>query len=125
MKKQLLLVLGLFVACVTFAQTDARSFEYSVRTPQHLSRAEITAFIAKSNFENYRLLNNRTTLTFDNGFDIVLLSANEMQAAGLISNTNAYSENFPKTFRLPVFHLADNGFITAGYNAYDKKYRAQ
>ena len=105
-----------------FSQTPAGSYECRITLAQPLSVAQISGFISKLSFENYRLLNNKTTLVFDNGFDIILLSANDANSAGLIKDISTYAENFPRDFKLPIFHMTDNGNVGAGYSNYDKKY---
>ncbi len=103
-------------------QTPAGSFQCHIQSAQTLSVGEISTFLTKANFENYRLRNDKTTLVFDNGFQIILMSATEAQQQGLIANASNYQASFPKEFKMPVFHMSDNGKIVAGYDAIGKKH---
>jgi len=97
-------------------QTIPHSFECQLNPGyQEFTAKDITTFICKSQFENFRLLDRRDTLTFDNGFVIVLFSANELQKAGLINNTDSYQSSFPPKYKLPVFHVNTEGQIAAAY----------
>jgi hypothetical protein len=118
MKKHLLTILVLFLSTSVFCQTPAKSFECNSHgSIQAFSQNKIDSFICRSNFENFRLLDQRVTLTFDNGFDIILLSANELQRSGVISNAASYQAAFPPNYHLPKFHINQSGQIAAEYQA--------
>jgi hypothetical protein len=123
MKKYLLFILTLFLSASIFCQTPANSFEYHAHgSIQTFTQNQIDTFISRSNLEGFRLLDQRVTLTFDNGFDIILLSAKELQQLGMLSNTASYQATFPGDFTLPKFHLNPNGQIAAEYPT-NKKFK--
>jgi hypothetical protein len=112
------LIISLVLSQYIFAQTPIAGFECHMHPGfQGFTQNQIDTFISKGNYEGYRLLDRRTTLSFDNGFEIILLSANEMLHSGLIGNTSAYPAAFPDKYTLPVFHLAAGGWVSAGYTA--------
>jgi len=101
-----------------FCQTLAKSFDYQFHgSSQAFTKNQIDSFICKSNFENFRLQDQRVTLTFDNGFDLILLSANELQQSGVISNASTYQTAFPPNYHLPKFHINQSGQVAAEYQA--------
>ncbi len=118
--KKLILACILFLSMTVFGQTPQGSFHCMMKPGQAMSETDINNNISKANFENYRLLDHRVTLTFDNGFDIVLLSANEAQTLGLINNVSSYQATFLPKFQLPVFHMTADGKIGAAYHANSK-----
>jgi hypothetical protein len=114
------LLLAAFIFCISSAAysqalTLPGSFVSHVTTAQSMSQADINTNISKISFENYRLKDQKVTLTFDNGFAIVLLSATEAQALGLISNAASYPAAFDPKFKLPVFHMTPDGKVSAAY----------
>ena len=122
MKKVLLISLVVSSSFWSFAQTPPGSFTCKMQTRQELSSELINATLIKQDLEPYRLFDKRTTLKFDNGFEVELLSAQEIEALHMIANAAVYHEVFPPGFRMPVFHMAGNGFVTAAYTIFDKKY---
>jgi hypothetical protein len=85
-------------------------------TIQGLTQSQIETNISKGNFEQYRLMDKRTTLSFDNGFEVILLSANEAAHLGLIANTAGYQTAYPVSYKLPVFHMdPQQGWTYAAY----------
>jgi len=121
MKKFLPIILVSLISGFAFSQTALHSFESHLQpTVQGLTQSQIELYISKGNFEPYRLQDKRTTLTFDNGFEIILLSANEAERIGLISNASSYQVDFPKTYKIPVFHMSPQGFVVAAYPANPK-----
>lgn len=82
------------------------------------SVADITPYenaILKANLENFRYRNNRALITFNNGVQFELLSANELVAAGHYINIANYKTGDDPAYIAPVFQLASNGFLIAGY----------
>jgi hypothetical protein len=121
MKKFLTIILVSLISGFAFSQTALHSFECHLQPSiQGLTTSQIELYISKGNFEPYRLLDKRTTLKFDNGFEVILLSANEAAGMGLISNASSYQPDFPGKYKIPVFHMSPQGFIVAGYNANPK-----
>lgn len=112
MKKKITLILSLFICLSAFSQTVLHSFEYQAKPNfTEFTQTQIETFISKADFEQYRLLDKRVTLSFDNGFEIVLLSANEAAAAGLLSNPTSYPKKLTTHYGLPTFHLTSDGHI--------------
>ena len=112
MKKKLPLILGLLLSLSAFSQTSLHSFEFQAKPNfQEFTQTQVETFISKSDLENYRLQDKRVTLSFDNGFDIILLSANEAAVAGLISNPTSYPKRSASHYGLPGFHLTADGLI--------------
>ncbi len=124
MKKLMLTAIAVFVSVMVFCQTltPAGSFRCRTMTSGDLSEAQISTYISKISFENYRLQDKQVTLKFDNGFDIVLLSANQVQSQGLISNAASYPAAFTPKFKLPVFHMTPDGKVSAAYPVVNSKY---
>jgi hypothetical protein len=120
MRKTLLSLLAIFIAASVSALTPAGSFECHIRGAAEIPAQDIGRYISQLDLENYRLLNTRTTLKFDNGFEIVLLSAAEAQSHGLISSTASYSASFIPKFILPVFHMTADGKVSAAYPVHSK-----
>jgi hypothetical protein len=125
MKKILFAISAIFISLAAMCQTPAGSFQCQMGSSHDLSEAQVSGFISKINFENYRLQNDPNTLTFDNGFKVILLSATEAQRLGLISNAATYPPSFPKEFKMPVFHMTPSGVVGAGYSVYNKKFSAK
>ena len=125
MKKILpLVIFGLF-SVMSFGQTPLHSFECRIKSAQSLNPSQIAYYITKGNYENYRLKNRRTVLSFDNGFDIILVSATEAQTAGLIKNAEAYQADFLPKFKMPVFHMTPDGRVSAAYPVINSKYSTE
>ena len=117
MRRPLLLILILLISKIAICQqTKATSFEVRFKPGyQGLSQNQIIADITNSQFENFRLLNTQIRLNFDNGFDIILLSANELQKLGIINTVSGYQTDFPPNYKLPVFHINQSGQVAAEY----------
>jgi hypothetical protein len=122
MKNFILTTVAVLMSLAIFSQTPSGSFECHISAPQSLPVSEIINYISKINFENYRLKSRRTTLSFDNGFEIVLLSASEAQARGLLSNASTYQGDYIAKFKLPVFHMTSDGKVSAAYPVINSKY---
>jgi hypothetical protein len=125
MKKLILFAVALSFSAMAFCQTPAGSFQCNMKNSRGMSQADINTFISRIDFENYRLLDLRTTLSFDNGFDIIMLSAREAKAQGLIRDIAAYQASFSPTFRLPVFHITADGKVSASYPVINSKYSTE
>jgi len=113
MKKRLTFIIGLIFSLSAFSQsTPLKSFECNLKPDyQEFTQNQIETYISKVDFEKYRLLDKRTTLLFDNGFQITLLSANEAAASGLLTNPASYPKRFTTNYGLPTFHLTPDGLI--------------
>jgi hypothetical protein len=125
MKKPLFALAALFISLSVFCQTPVSSFHCVVKKQQPISQTVISNEISKIDLENYRLLHKSTTLSFDNGFDIILVPAADALSNGTIKATRDYPENFGAKFKLPVFHLNPDGKVSAAYPVINSKYSTQ
>ncbi len=123
MKKNLSLIIVLLMSTLAFSQTPIHSFVCQIRPGYtEFTQNQIETYISKSNMESFRLQDARTTLTFSNGFEIILLSAKELQAAGLITNVSSYKAAFAPNYKLPKFYLNQIGQIGAESTITNSKY---
>ena len=125
MKKPLALIIVLLISKFVLCQISGKNFECQIKPGyQGFTNDEIIKFVSKLNLENYRLQDKRTTLSFnDNGFDITLLSANEMVVLNLIPNSSAYPVTFPKDYYLPVFNMENDGRAVTIYKPVNIKFK--
>ena len=124
--KRLLLGASLILSLAVMGQkTPAQSFECYMRTEKSLTKAAIADGITRGNYEGYRLKSEKTTLVFDNGFEIVLLSADEAAGKHLIPGSAGYPDAFPAGFKMPVFHMTPDGRVSAQYPISNSKYSTQ
>jgi hypothetical protein len=82
----------------------------------------ITA-IANADMESFRYQNKRCTIVFDNGLQVELLSATEVQALGIQINISEYKSEDTSGWIQPVFHLNNDGTLSAMYTKPDLKQR--
>jgi hypothetical protein len=123
MKKHLFILWGMLITSIAFSQTLSLSFECQPKSNlQGFTQSQIETYIAKANLESFRLKASRMTLSFDNGFDIVLLSATELEHIGLIHNSSGYPLALSPDFKLPKFHLNDAGIVCTEYAIANSKY---
>lgn len=105
----------LFFTCLsTIAQTPSGSFQIT-QTGSAESVGPYVAAIENADFETYRLQNQRVSLSFDNGLTFELLSAVEMQQAGIPVSIASYRESNSPDYQAPVLFLGPNGMIAAQY----------
>ncbi|MBA4239608.1 MAG: hypothetical protein C0448_02690 [Sphingobacteriaceae bacterium] len=76
--------------------------------------------ILEANLENYRLKTQRVLLSFENGFVVELLSAEELHSKNNSIDVNSYQSEFPKNYLLPVFTVLPNGSLVATYHKWNK-----
>jgi len=81
--------------------------------------------IANADMESFRYQNQRCTITFDNGVQIELLSATEMQQAGHNINILDYKTADMNGWTQPVFHLNADGTLSAMYTKPNLKQSTQ
>ncbi|MBS1623851.1 MAG: hypothetical protein JST83_07520 [Bacteroidetes bacterium] len=124
--KRLLLGAAIMLSLTVVGQkTPAQSFECIIGSEKTLTRAAISQGITRGNYEGYRLKSQRNTLVFDNGFEVVLLSAEEAVGKGLLTSAAGYPDAFPAEFKMPVFHMTPDGRTTAAYAVANSKYSTQ
>lgn len=126
MKKQFFVALLLFTtaasrgisppACATENSTFSITDKGSVSDSKPYEEA-----IKKADMEIYRCKTKRNTIVFDNGLKVELISAAEMFALGMKVSINDYSDTRAPHFIQPIFHLNDNGTLSAMYTKPDMK----
>jgi hypothetical protein len=126
MNKYLLLLFFVFISNVSFCQSSSLSFiSHTSPRLQGFTEAQIDSLISKAPLENFRLQDKHTTLKFDNGFEIELLSANEIAHMGFIITPASYQKDYPEHYHLPSMHLLPNGHMMAAYADDHKKYKGK
>ena len=92
-----------------------------------LANADNEAFYQKSieaaDMESYRLKDKRTTLVFENGFEVEMFSAKELFVKGEAINPNSYKESFAPKYELPIFNILDTGHLTARVSNKGSKFK--
>lgn len=118
MKKHLLLLL-FFVSIYSnglFSQTKTEPNSYEITGNTLISQEDFyKRSIEKANLENYRLKSQRVSLSFENGFVLELLSAEEMLSKNKTFDINSYQVEFPKKYVLPLFKVLPTGELVAVY----------
>ena len=116
MAKVFILFIVLFFSQLAIGQGLGQRFEcHGHSNSQGFTLGQIDSIISRVDFENFRLQGDKDTLVFDNGFSIVLHSANEMQQSGQINNAATYKQKMPEKFKKPTFHINQAGKISAAY----------
>ncbi len=120
MKRLIFGGLLIFFANGFFGQTIPNSFVFISNT-----NPEKEAFYKKSilaaDMEQYRLRDKRVRLTFDNGFEIELLTAKELFLNNQKINMNVYETTLAPEAEQPVFTILDSGHLTARVYSKSKK----
>lgn len=116
MRKILVLLLLLMPAfhLNVFAGTPAGTFTIT----NHGTVSDIQPYetaIANADLESYRYRNQRCVITFDNGLQVELLSAVEMQQAGHAIVVADYKTADNPNWIQPIFHLNADGTLSAMY----------
>lgn len=116
-----LLCFALLVIVFSFSSSG----QEGVKTPQerfsfvNLQNASKELFFRSSidaaNMEAYRLKSKRVTLHFENGFDIEMLSAQELYMKDHSILVGSYPDEFPKNYLLPYFNILADGHLVAFY----------
>lgn len=81
--------------------------------------------IANADMESYRYQNRRCIISFDNGVQIELLSALEMQQLGHNVVLTDYKMDDTPNWIQPVFHLNADGTLSAVYTKPNLKQSTQ
>ena len=111
MKQITFLLFLLFTTCVTElkAQTTNKSFNILwgelVTTSEYDKGYLYENVIKNANLEPYRLKTKRDTITFDNGFKVELLSAQELFILGEKIDINNYSDTRESRYTKPTFRI--------------------
>ncbi len=111
----------LIISAATHAQvTDSRS--YVVMQTGGEDTAPYTTALESANLDRYRLVDERRVLVFDNGFQVELLSSNELNAMGIsFDPRRIITDNNVAPLHPAVFKLAANGYILESYAAPETK----
>jgi hypothetical protein len=102
--------IGTFSVVSNGSVTDTRPYEVA---------------FANADMEQFRYQNKRCTITFDNGVQIELLSATEMQQAGHNITLGDYKYSDPQNWTAPIFHLNADGTLSAMYTKANLKQSTQ
>jgi len=122
MKKITLALFFVSLAFISFSQnkTIPGTFVFINNTAP-----EKEAFYKKSieaaDMEQYRLREKRVRLTFENGFEIELLSAKEIFLNNQSININNYETALAPGTEQPVFSVLDSGHLAAKVFSKSKK----
>ena len=123
MNKKLTIFFMLIFSAVTFysqSKTLPNSFVFiGNKNPE--KEAFYKKSIEAADMEQYRMRNTRSRLTFDNGFEIELLSAKELFLKNQQININGYEAALPKGAEFPVFTVLSSGHLTARVITTSKK----
>jgi len=76
--------------------------------------------IENTNWDKYRLINERTIITFQKGVKIELLSADEMTEKGLEVDLTKILKEKPTHLYKPTFVLGKNGYIIEQHSYIEK-----
>ena len=105
-----------FAAVPLFGLSQTIPNSFKITNNRHPENAAFyTTSIEKANMENYRLRDKEVTITFENGFDCVMLSAKELFLKGTKLNAMNYEEKFAPLVSLPVFTILQDGHLMAVY----------
>lgn len=106
---------------VSHAQTETKTFNITNNGTVTLSDLpKYENAILTANMESFRNKTTRTTLYFDNGLTIELLSAQELYILGVNINPNDYVDSRDPKFTFPTFHLTNEGHLLAFYQSIGK-----
>ena len=115
-KKILFLIVSFLYSFLSFSQQDSfremLNVTYSIENGRDISdeNAYINA-LNTANMNNHRLRSSRNTIQFETGVKVILFSAEEVFANGVINFTPI---DFPyqiENYTPPVFRLVENNFI--------------
>lgn len=106
--KNLAVVFLLCIAC--FAFTGTRTWVI-VNPGAVADVAPYEEALSKSDLDKYRYFDKRNTLHFENGLDIELLSANELDAQGISYKRDHVRTIVPSFDTKPVFRLTADGIL--------------
>lgn len=106
---------------LSHAQTETKTFNITNNGTVTLSDLpKYENAILTANMESFRNKTTRTTLYFDNGLTIELLSAQELYILGVNINPNDYVDSRDPKFTFPTFQLTSDGHLIALYQSIGK-----
>ena len=113
MKKVWMILIFVLAGVFSFSQNKENE-KFNILT---FGNVKDIAFYIKSinasNLENWRLQDKRSVLKFDTGFEMELLSANELKKKGFNVDPSQYKTEFPSTYKYPLFNVFPNGIVGA------------
>jgi hypothetical protein len=106
--KNLAIVFLLAIACFSFTGTRT----WVIVNPEIVNDiAPYEEALSKSSLDKYRYQDKRYTMHFENGLNIELLSANELNAQGISYKTDHIRTAEPEFDTKPVFRLTQDGYL--------------
>lgn len=112
----LFLIFICFSANRVFSQIKTLPNSYEITHNTLISQEDFYKLsIEKANLENYRLKSQRVSLSFENGFIVELISAEELYSKNNSIDLNSYQSEFPARFILPTFKIVATGELVAIY----------
>jgi hypothetical protein len=109
------------IAQTTAFKTPISSFMVGNKDNAPLS-SKIESQLAQSDIDQYRLKDVDVSLTFDNGFTVLLLAANTCKERGLAIDPINYPTASTTKRKMPLFHLLPTGQITAAFLSLPSKH---
>lgn len=117
------LFFGLLFLGLTLDTNAQQTNKSSFKIKNNLQSENASFFemaIGKSNMDQYRLRDEAFTIKCDNGFDLELLSANDLKQAGFDINPDNYQTKNTKTFYLQSFKIVEGGQLVLKHKEYFK-----
>ena len=100
----------LILSLPILAFTDSKSYIWV--NPQIVNDISIyDKAISTADMDKYRYFDQRNTLHFENGMDLILLSANELTALGISFNKDHVRTAVPSFDSHSVFKLTPDGIL--------------
>jgi hypothetical protein len=106
--KNLAVVFLITISC--FAFTGTRTWVI-VNPDAVVDVAPYEEALSKSDLDKYRYFEKRNTLHFENGLNVELLSANELDAQGIAYKRDHVRTEDPSFDTKPVFRLTNDGYL--------------
>ncbi|CAN5429347.1 hypothetical protein BH09BAC1_BH09BAC1_07480 [soil metagenome] len=118
-----MVLIATIIACCTLGLTAQNAAGYVVAEVLTYDKAKLVAALNKCRFDNYRKMDERVTLTFEDGSTVQLLSVKEMQHQGLACDITIVTPN--TTAQNNIFILHPDGYVMeqvrAGMGSYGSK----
>ncbi len=107
----ILFVLGIWYSGTTQAQTNITNDYVVISTGEVTNSQPYLDALDAANWESYRLRNNRSHLSFANGFTIELKSAIELVNSGISVNPSNYKLENSQGYSSPILVLMPGNII--------------
>lgn len=104
-----LVLLVAIMVCCALGLVAQQAGSYTITKLVDYDESKLIVALDKCRFDNYRKLDERVTLTFENGTTVELLSVNEMQLQGLACDTKIVTPS--GHVQKNVFQLHPDGYI--------------